>query len=85
MPGHAIFSNINDAIYGKTSQTYNRAVKRFGAELKKQKIIPTVRAGYIKNFIESEITTEQAIKKMFKLSWELRDFEYAELTIFTWE
>lgn len=83
--GKAIFSNINDMLYGKTTQRYDRVVKRFRKELKRQEIIPTIHAGYIKNFVASKIITEQAIQKMFITGWELRDFEYAEITIFTWE
>lgn len=85
MPGHAVFSNINDIIYGKAGQAYDRAVKRFGTLLKKQKIIPTVRAGYIKNFTESEIITEEEIKRVFRLSFTVSDYHFAEITIFTWE
>jgi len=85
MSGQAIFSNISSLICSGEGRKYRTVVKRFGAELKRQKIVPTVRAGDIKNFIESEIITEEKIKKMFQLSWELYSFEYAEITIFTWE
>ena len=83
--GQAIFSNINDVVHGKTDQSYHRIVKRFAKELKKQKIVPKVQAGYIKNFIGSEIITYEKIKRIFRFGWNIEDFIYAEVTIFYWE
>lgn len=84
--GQAIFSNIDAIIYGKTDQSYDRIVKRFGGELKKQKIIPTVRAGYVTAFVKAGIITEEELNKIFRFhSWKITDYLYAEMTIFNWE
>ena len=85
MPGQAIFSNISSVIYSKAGQTYNSRVKRFRAELKRQKIVPTIRTGYLKSFFESEIITEEEFKKIFRYSYDVSSYIYAEITIFTWE
>lgn len=85
MPGRAIFSNIDAIVYGKSGQAYDRVIKRFGVILRQQKIVPTVRAGYVKNFIEDEMITEEELKKIFAFGWQINDYLYAELTIFTWE
>lgn len=79
-----ILSNLEATIYGKAGQSYDRTVKRFTTIFKKQKIIPTVRVGYIKNFIESEIITEEEIKRIFKISWGKDYYLHSEMTIFTW-
>ena len=85
MAGQAIFSDVKAVIYNKHGRSYKYQVKRFGQLLKKQKVIPTVRTGYIKNFIESEIITEEEIQRIFKISWGKEYYLYGELTIFTWE
>lgn len=84
--GQAIFSNIYDLRWGLEGRKYNSAVKRFKAELKKQKINLTCKTGFLKNFLESSIITEDKIKRIFKLPHiDISCFLYAEITIFTWE
>ena len=85
MAGQAIFSDIEAVIYGKVGQRYTRIVKRFGNELKRQKIVPRIQAGVIKNFIESEIIADEDIKRIFQISWGQDYYMHADITIFTWE
>ena len=82
--GQAIFSNFPALLYGKAGQKYDRAVKEFRIELKKQKINAICQTGILKNFLESDIITKKEIQRIFRFTFDIENFLYADITMFTW-